>query len=60
MMANVLSNGLPYELMQPVMNSVHPICNQLDYVGKLDLIAVAVIGVIVIVGAIFALMCRYE
>lgn len=60
MLANLLFNRLLYESMQPIMNSVYPICNQRDYIGKLDLISVALIGIIVIGGAVFALMCRYK
>jgi hypothetical protein len=60
MLENVLFNGLLHESMQPVINSAFPTCNQLVHVGKSDIIAMAVIGVIVIGGAIFALMCRYE
>ena len=60
MLANVLFNGLLHESMQPVINAAFPTCNQLAYLGRSDIIAVAVIGVIVIGGAVFALMCRYE
>jgi hypothetical protein len=60
MLANVLFNGLLQGSMQPVLNSALPTCNQLAHVGKSDILAVAVIGIIVVGGAIFALMCRYE
>jgi hypothetical protein len=60
MLENMLFNGLLQESMQPVINYGFPAWNQLVHVGKSDLICVAVIGIIVIGGAIFALMCRYE
>jgi hypothetical protein len=60
MLANVFVNGLLYGSMQQVMNSTFPTYNQPDYVVKSDIIAVAVIGIIVIGGAAFVLMCRYK
>jgi hypothetical protein len=60
MWANVFFNGLLYETIQQVINPTFPTYNQPDYVVKSDMIAVAVIGIIVIGGATFALMCRYK
>lgn len=60
MLANVLVNGLMHESIQQATNSAFSTCNQLAYAGKSDILAVAVIGVIVVAGVVFMLMCRYE
>jgi hypothetical protein len=60
MLANVLFNGLLHESVQPVMNSAFPTYSPLDLLSKSDMIAAVVIGVIVLSGAVFALMCRYK
>ena len=60
MLANVLLAGSVSQSVQPVMKSVFLAGVQLGYIGKSDVIAMAVIGALVISAAVFALMCRYR
>jgi hypothetical protein len=60
MFAKVLISDLLHGTVLPVMGPALAAGNQLDFVARLDTVAAAVIGVIVVGAAVFALMCRYR
>jgi hypothetical protein len=60
MFAKVLISGLLHGTVLPVMGPALAAGNKLDFVARLDTIAAAVIGVIVISAVVFMLMCRYR
>jgi hypothetical protein len=60
MFTRLFTDSLLQGPAQPVMGQLFAPYSQLDFVARIDTIAAAVIGIIVVCAAVFALMCRYK
>ena len=60
MFTEAFISGLSHGPVLPVIGQALATGDQLNFVARLDTVAAAVIGVIVVGAAVFALMCRYR